>query len=1753
MLMTRSSQPLLTLLLFVCSLASVQAQSIFTVAGGGTDEGRPATASAVTTASIAVAPSGEIYYLPTSDNRIRVITRAGLVAHVAGDGAAAFGGDDGPAAASKLSFPDGLAVDREGNVFISDRHNNRVRRIDRRTGIITTFAGGAPTIDDVWRVKEGVPATEERLSSPQGLAFDPSGNLLIGEPCRIRRVTTDGKIDIVAGPVERPCSSTFEFSGDGGPARAARLSVPEKIISDREGNIFFSDSFNHRVRRIDAVSKIITTVAGNGTRGFSGDNGPATEALLAFPRGLAFDAAGNLLIADRVNSRIRRVLKSSGTIDTIAGTGGPHPVSGAVFAQDLAAAGEKVIVGGGDGIIELPAGLAGAPRRIAGNGQAAFTGDGGAAIAAAIPSPVGVTIDRDGNIFVGDAGRVRRIDRITGSITTVAQGFMIPQPVWGGGDLYLMENSAIYRLGQTDGSGTRGGTRIAGSSTQGYGGDGGAATEAMLNAPRQFVVDDAKNIFIADSLNHRIRRVDGTTGMISTIAGTGTPAFSGDGGPATAAELKMPSGVAIDTAGNVLISDTGNGRIRIVGADGKISTIAGIGVVNGVQFQDDIPATSAKLVNPSQLATDGGGSIFVVSDLRIRRIGTDGRISTYAGSGVSGFGGDGGPAVSAGLSVDLTLATSADSDLFIADRRNNRVRAVPACRAMNTPALLQPSDGSSSVSQSARLSWSAQRQVFTYDVYLDTVDPPRAIVASDVRSASYSPANLQPLTKYYWKVVAKGDPFCTPFSTASSDVYSFTTTGICDAPGAFDATATQKANGLTIQWTDAARAATYDVYAGTANPPRLVARGLTSTSFDVDSVAPGTTYWWRVVAHAACDPTRTSEAAIRSMTTAGGCATPGMVMLASPSDAAGDVNATAVLRWNATPNAGAYDLYFGSGSTPALYMADVVGTSVTVPKLTPGTEYSWRVVAKAACDPSRSATSAMQRFTVSSGCAAPDAPAISAPSSAAAAGATYAITWSESAGMDDAGSYLVERSRDANFASMVDRQETTSTSASFVALNEGTYYHRVIAIAGCNRSRRSSASSAAEVAVAANANVVVFTVEPKGVITKLGDKLEDVKTSFTLENLGNAPVQVLVAPQLLGSVPFFRIVDPFGGDGVFVTLDPRKPKTLDVQFSGPPNDVAGTYQGIIYVTSTGEPLAFTPQAFVNLKVGGSASAVAPKFLVGGVEGNVIYFPPASGDDAARPALTFDIINSGDTAMDVVGEIGPEQWLKLEKDWNATPIPPRSFRPVRLFTQRTRAISGSALPRSTYFTVRNVNGQSARLLVQDTGGAVQWQGRGTLLAPGERSLIAPLVNRYTTLHVTNTSAAAVPVELIFTPNGVDGVDDQGVVRAALLVPANDVLSMVDVVAQAFGLIGEPSGWIEVRAAQETIGQLVVRAASREGTTLPVAMRGEGARLDSVHHLTGIDRTVVLIETSGREKTSVKLTLFDASGTKKSEQTVDVPRYGTKRLDNLDGVTAEIVPMDGGGAVIALAVETTSIVASQPQERAITLSSLGRQTNATAKQIYAIPSASSGTTVRLHATQTANVKINGETLTINAGQTASHQATGALTIDSDTPLTIAAGTHPVITLASEALTGAGSSKPLIADGFEHLPGVGSTGLVLTEHAGRPATVTVTLYEAGHRSRPIAEKDVVISAKGQVRLESLFASLGLETDTDTLDQRRKPRANVAVVVVPKSGEGLVSAVTISGNNAALLVPAGDMPLTVPQSRAATGSVTRRRAAGR
>ncbi len=628
--------------------------TITTVAGtgelGDRGDGGAATAAQLAEPSgVAVDGAGNVFIADRGNHRIRKVDSEGVISTVAGSGVMGFDGDGGPATAAMLASPGGVGVDGLGALYIADTGNHRIRRV-APDGVITTFAGtGEP-----YNSADGGLATEASLRSPEAVFVDPAGAVYIADTGnhRVRVVGLDG---IIWGAAGSGGESTL---GDGGPALEALLEAPRGIAVDAQGTLYIADAFMQRIRMV-GPDGIISTVAGTGVGGFGGDGGPSTAALVDAPAGVAVDIAGQLLIADTGNQRVRRV-EAAGTIATVAGTGGDDGSSAVattarlISPTDVAfdSAGALYVVDLDDNRVRRIA-TDGAITTVAGNGTAGPAGDGGPATAAQLSNPISIAIDSDGSIYIADSSnhRIRKV-LADGTITTVA-----------------------------------------GTGAQGDSGDGGPATAAQLRYPYGVAVDQAGVVYIADTGNHRIRKV-ALDGTISAMAGTGAAgASSGDGGPATAARLWSPEGVAVDSGGVVYIADTSNRRVRKVGLDGIITTIAGTGTPGAAG--DGGPATAAQLDGPADVAVDAAGNVYIADWLnyRIRKVALDGTISTAAGTGTPGRNGDGGSATVAQLTFPHGLAVDAAGALFIADWTGSRVRRVDPGGTVTTVAGAVDADG----------------------------------------------------------------------------------------------------------------------------------------------------------------------------------------------------------------------------------------------------------------------------------------------------------------------------------------------------------------------------------------------------------------------------------------------------------------------------------------------------------------------------------------------------------------------------------------------------------------------------------------------------------------------------------------------------------------------------------------------------------------------------------------------------------------------------------------------------------------------------------------------------------------------------------------------------------------------------------------------------------------------------------------------------------------------------------------------------
>lgn len=549
---------------------------------GWTGDGGPAVGAQLDLpVGMAVDGAGNLYIADSANNAIREVTTNGNISTIAGRGptAPSFAGDTGAAVAANLNGPLDVAVDSSGNVYIADTNNANIREITASSGIINTIAGSTAIVTNqivlaFGYAGDGGTAITASLAGPAGVAIDSSGNLYIATYAdnRIRVVNSKGIINTFAG------NSGYGFAADGTAILKATLSVPRGICVDSSGNLYWADRWDNRVRKMSGGT--LTTIAGDGVGNFGGDNGPPTLAQLSAPAGAAVAPNGTLYISDTLNNRIRMVTPaSSGTpavIATIAGNGlsgfaGDGGVATSAQLNQPAglavdSAGNLYIADSNNAVVRevTPAGVI---STVAGTGGVeGYSGDGGPATQAKLMAPVGVAVDSSGNLYIADYyGWIRKVTAKTGVIST-----------------------------------------FAGNGSTGYSGDGGEATAARFYNPVAVAVDSSGNVFVADSGNGAVRMI--ANGIVTTIAGNGTLSYSGDGGPASAAQFSAIAGIAVDAEDNIYVADTNNNAIRLFPLNGIVSTIAGTGTQG--YTGDGGLATFAELNDPMAVAVSSSGTVY---------------------------------------------------------------------------------------------------------------------------------------------------------------------------------------------------------------------------------------------------------------------------------------------------------------------------------------------------------------------------------------------------------------------------------------------------------------------------------------------------------------------------------------------------------------------------------------------------------------------------------------------------------------------------------------------------------------------------------------------------------------------------------------------------------------------------------------------------------------------------------------------------------------------------------------------------------------------------------------------------------------------------------------------------------------------------------------------------------------------------------------------------------------------------------------
>ena len=584
------------------------------------------------------------------------IDSAGIAHRIAGTGMPGYSGDGNLAIDAELDGPHDILIDSRGDILFSDLNNNVYRKIETETGIITTFAGSGK----VGRKGDGGLATNAELDCYCGLALSPDGDIYISSEWanNIRKIDKNsGVVSLFAGyyaehlekpiegakPIIGPSLSLGGYSGDGGPKKSAAFFHPEHLAFDSKGNLYVCDNSNDRIRKIDAITGIVSTALGNGDRASNGDGGLATKASTLMPDAICLDKDDNLYVGEKYGFRVRKVSNNSGIVTTIAGNGNAGYGEENVLATKTECNSIEV------GILADHTGnvffsdSSGRVRKIDSNGyvNTVFGGtsihDNEIASKAYIASPFGISIGPNGNIYFADTWnqRVRMVDSCTSIITT-----------------------------------------IAGSGARAYGGDGGPALQAHLGNPYGVSVNSKGDVYIADTRHAHIRMVD-KRGIISNVAGSAFPWDKGDGGPAISSNLVHARSIRHDKNDNIYFGDSGIGKIRkIEYTTGIITTVAGIGITG---YSGDCgAAVEARISSPADITFDELGNLYFADDAEhvIRKIDGNGVISTVVGNGKPGFSPDGSIASHSQINSPSGLDVSKNGILYFSDTGNGLLRRV---------------------------------------------------------------------------------------------------------------------------------------------------------------------------------------------------------------------------------------------------------------------------------------------------------------------------------------------------------------------------------------------------------------------------------------------------------------------------------------------------------------------------------------------------------------------------------------------------------------------------------------------------------------------------------------------------------------------------------------------------------------------------------------------------------------------------------------------------------------------------------------------------------------------------------------------------------------------------------------------------------------------------------------------------------------------------------------------------------------------
>jgi sugar lactone lactonase YvrE len=651
-----------------------------TLAGSGSPGSANGTGTAASfnnPTSVATDAAGNVYVADNNNQLIRKIDPSGVVTTLAGSGS--IGSANGTGTAASFNYPQGVATDASGNVYVADGDNHLIRKIDPN-GVVTTLAGsGSPGSNN------GA-GTSASFFYPSGVATDLAGNVYVADESNqlIRKISPEGIVTTLAGSGSQ--------GSDNGLGTSASFYFPSSVATDAAGNVYVADGDNQLIRKIDPTG-LVSTFAGSGSYGSA--NGIGLAASFTYPNGVATDAAGNVYIADTDNQLIRKISANGFTINpnlpaginfdattgTISGTpiGFSPATNYSITAYNIGGSSTTTLnltvnlpqapvisftnstqtYTAGNAITALsltntggaiPANMYGQVTTFAGSGT--IGNSNGTGVSASFNQPFGVATDAAGNVYVADS-----------------------------------QNSLIRKI-SPDGTVTT----LAGNAN--WGSSDGIGTAASFRYPRGLAVDPIGNVYVADANNNLIRKIT-STGVVTTIAGTGTAGSTN--GIGTAASFNYPTGIAIDANGNIYVADQNNSLIRKITPSGVVTTFAG----SGTQGSADGTGTSASFNQAAGITIDASGNLYVADSFNnlIRKITPIGVVTTLAGTGKQGFAD--GVGVSASFYHPFGVAADLLGNVYVADENNNLIRKISSTGVVSTLAGNSSSGSTNALGTSA--------------------------------------------------------------------------------------------------------------------------------------------------------------------------------------------------------------------------------------------------------------------------------------------------------------------------------------------------------------------------------------------------------------------------------------------------------------------------------------------------------------------------------------------------------------------------------------------------------------------------------------------------------------------------------------------------------------------------------------------------------------------------------------------------------------------------------------------------------------------------------------------------------------------------------------------------------------------------------------------------------------------------------------------------------------------------------------------